>query len=614
MPRPRSKFQPQLLRGFLENYTVPILRKLGRLVASNLPTRKDEIIAIILGELENPERLKQLWGDLDTLQQAAVAEVVHSHSDRFDEAGFRAKYGSDPHWGQLSEYGGRDDRPSPLNLFIYKGVMPRDMKGRLKAFVPPPRAVEVQTVDAPPVAMAQTRYEYSRGESKRRTVDIPVTQVETERVAQHDVHAVLRLIDTGKVRASERTRRVTTAGARAITKVLHGGDFYPPEENADRWQTVPGPIKAFAWPLILQGAGLVDLSGTKLQLTQSGKKALVSPPHQVIRKAWRRWLKTRLLDEFNRVHTIKGQTGGGKRKMTAVADRRAAVVQALAACPASEWIALDEFSRFMRASGCTFEVSRDLWSLYIGDPHYGSLGYDGYGEWHVVQGRYIMAFLFEYAATLGLIDVAYIHPSDARGDYNQWGTDDLDCLSRYDGLLHIRINGLGAWCLGLTDKYEPSPLEVHQVLKVLPNMEIVETEPLLPGDTLVLEQFAEQTSDVVWKIERIKLLKALEEGHSVDDMVAFLKSKAGGQVPDTVTIFFQEISERVSSLVDRGTARLIEVQDAALAQLIINDGRLRSLCILAGEHHIVVPAEHESAFRRALRELGYGVSLAQRAG
>jgi len=222
-----------------------------------------------------------------------------------------------------------------------------------------------------------------------------------------------------------------------------------------------------------------------------------------------------------------------------------------------------------------------------------------------------MAFLFEYAATLGLIDIAYIHPSGARKDYDQWGTDDLDCLSRYDGLLHIRLNGLGAWCLGLTDEYEPAPVQARQMLQVLPNMEIVETEPLSPGDILVLEQFAEQTSDVVWKIERIKLLKAVEQGHSVADMAAFLQTRAGGNLPDTVTIFFRETSERVSSLVDRGTARLIQVQDTALAQLVVNDRRLRSLCMLAGEHHIVVPSEHESAFRRALRELGYGLSLVQ---
>lgn len=613
MPRGTRELQPELLEEFLYDYTVPILKKLAKLLTSNLPTRKAEIVAVIQREMEDPDRLRQLWQSLDTLQQAAVAEVVHSPSGHFDAAGFQAKYGGDPDWGQMRRYG--QEKPSLLCLFIYhNSVIPRDLKKRLKTFVPPPRAVKVNAMDEPPATVPQSWYEYDHATRKRKkhTEEIPLIRHETERLAQHDVHAVLRLIDAGKVRASEKTKRVSAAGARAIAKVLQSGDFYPPDDNSDKWRTDPGAIKAFAWPLILQNAGLANLSGTKLQLTPAGKKALSSPPHRVIRKAWTRWLKTALLDEFNRIHTIKGQTGKGKRSLTAVAGRRAVTVEALAACTPHQWIAFDEFSRFMRASGYTFEVARDLWPLYIADPHYGSLGYAGFGEWHIVQGRYIMAFLFEYVATMGLIDVAYIHPSGARKDYGDlWGTDDLDCLSRYDGLLHIRINGLGAWCLGLTEEYVPSPLEVRQVLKVLPNQEVVALEPLPPGDVLFLEQFAEQTSDVVWSIQPTRLLETIEQGHSVADIEDFLKARAGDSLPDNVEVFFKEIADRASRLVDRGPARLIEAQDAALAQLIANDSRLRSLCMLAGERHIVVPADAEKAFRRALHDLGYGLPVPQ---
>jgi hypothetical protein len=220
----------------------------------------------------------------------------------------------------------------------------------------------------------------------------------------------------------------------------------------------------------------------------------------------------------------------------------------------------------------------------------------------------MMAFLFEYAATMGLVDVAYIHPSGARSDYGRiGGIDDLDCLSRYDGLLYMRVNGLGAWCLGLTQEYTPSPLEEREALKVLPTMEIVATGPLLPGDTLVLEQFAEQTSDAVWRIDQTRLLEAVEQGHTIDRMEAFLKARSDGEIPDNVQVFFREAADRVSRLADLGAARLIEARDAVLAQLIANDGSLRSLCMLAGERHIVVPEENEAAFRRALHDLGYGL-------
>ncbi|MBU0702549.1 MAG: helicase-associated domain-containing protein [Chloroflexi bacterium] len=610
MSRGGRNIQPRILEEFLNNYTVPMLKELAQLLASNLPTRKAEIVAIVRENLENPNRLQELWDELDELQQAAVSEVVHSPSNDFDSAGFRAKYSGDPDWGKFSRYGGVE-KPSLLHLFIYSGVMPLDLKGRLKAFVPPPRAVQVNTVEEPPATVPQMwhEYDYQSGKSKQHTADIPVIQLETERIAQHDVHAVLRLIDADKVRVSAKTKRATAASRKALAKVLQGGDFYPPEENPDDLSTDPGHIKAFAWPLIVQSAGLANLSGSKLQLTRAGKQALASPPHEALRKAWNRWLKTKLLDEFNRVHTIKGQTGTkGKRAMTAAAGRRDAIVEALAMCPPHQWIAFDEFSRFVRASGCTFEVARDLWTLYIQDSHYGSLEYSGYGGWNILQGLYMLTFLFEYAATMGLIDVAYIHPSGARKDYGDlWGMDDLDCLSRYDGLLYIRVNGLGAWCLEMTDEYTPSLPEVQHTLKVLPNMDVVATEPLPPGDALILELFAEQTSDVVWKIEPARLLEAIEQGHSVADVETFLKAKSGGSLPGTVEIFFQETADRASRLKDRGPARLIEAQDEALAQLIANDSRLRSLCMLAGERHIVVSESDEKAFRRALHELGYSL-------
>ncbi len=606
MSRTGYQPDPQMLKDFLESYTVPILKRLAALLTSGLPTRKAELVALIQQHLENPDTLRKLWAELNDLQRAAVAEVVHAWSE-FDGTRFRAKYGRDPDWGKFSQWG-EMEKPSPLCLFIYNAEMPRDLKERLKRFVPPPRAAQISGQTDAPTTIPQTWHEYDHktGSHKTHIEEIEVFRCETEHVAQHDLQAVLRLIDAGKVRVSDKTKQVTAAGARAITEVLLGGDFYPPEKESDAWTTEPGPMRAFAWPLILQSAGLANLSGAKLQLTPAGKKALTSPPHQVIREAWKRWLKSTLLDEFNRVHTIKGQTGQGKRQMTAVAGRRTAIVDALRACSPHQWIAFDEFSRFMQAAGHTFEVSRDLWTLYISDRNYGSLGYSGFGDWRIVQGRYAMAFLFEYAATLGVIDVAYIHPSGARSDYGElWGTDDLDCLSRYDGLMHIRINGLGAYCLGLTEEYVPTPLPVKQVLKVLPTMDVVATEPLPPGDVLVLEQFSEQTSDVVWKIETSRLLKAVEEGRAVADIVAFLQAKSGESLPGAVTIFFNEAAERAKRLVNRGPALLIEAQDAALAQLIANDSRLRSLCMLAGERHIVVPADAESAFRRALRELGY---------
>ena len=117
-------------------------------------------------------------------------------------------------------------QPSRLHLFIYNGTMPRDLKKRLRAFVPPPRTVQVQTIDEPPATVPQSWFRYDRDtrQAQKHTADVPVIRCETERAAPHDVQAVLRLIDAGKVRASAKTQRATAHDSRLRSLCLLAGD------------------------------------------------------------------------------------------------------------------------------------------------------------------------------------------------------------------------------------------------------------------------------------------------------------------------------------------------------------------------------------------------------
>ena len=159
--------------------------------------------------------------------------------------------------------------------------------------------------------------------------------------------------------------------------------------------------------------------------------------------------------------------------MTALAPRRAAINEILRLCPVGAWIDVDDFSRFMQATGHTFDVSHNPWKLYISDQQYGSLGHDGYHSWEILQFRYLLCVLFEYAAPLGIIDAAYIEPTEARNDFGDlWGTNDLEFLSRYDGLIYFRVTPLGAWCLGSVEDYTPAPIQPSVKLSVLPSLQV----------------------------------------------------------------------------------------------------------------------------------------------
>ena len=52
---------------------------------------------------------------------------------------------------------------------------------------------------------------------------------------------------------------------------------------------------------------------------------------------------------------------------------------------------------------------------------------------------------------------------------------------------------------------------------------------------------------------------------------------------------------------------LIECADVEVAARLATDDRTAKLCLRAGERHLVVRTKSEGAFRKAVRELGYGM-------
>jgi hypothetical protein len=248
--------------------------------------------------------------------------------------------------------------------------------------------------------------------------------------------AVLELTADRQVRCSAATRRPLAATVRLVEDVLVAGDYYEGGEL----------IAAFAWPVLLQVGGLAQLAGTRLELTSRGQAALAGPSYEALAGLWARWLRSVSYDELSRIEAIKGQRKPST--LTSVPKRRAAVAAGLAAVEPGTWVDVDAMLGILRIQRPSLAVARSLlalWRLYLVDSYHGSLGHAGGQAWDVLEGRYALCVLFEYAATMGVVDVAYTEPSGARDDYGGlWGTDYLAWLSRYDGLAAVRVNELGA--------------------------------------------------------------------------------------------------------------------------------------------------------------------------
>lgn len=82
-----------------------------------------------------------------------------------------------------------------------------------------------------------------------------------------------------------------------------------------------------------------------------------------------------------------------------------------------------------------------------------------------------------------------VHPAGAKDDFrDQWGADDKDRLSRYDGLRACRFNPLGAYVPGMTNHFQPSRPASTQALAVSrdPRISVVSGQPT-PAERMMLE-------------------------------------------------------------------------------------------------------------------------------
>jgi hypothetical protein len=581
-------------------------------IAAPPPTRKADMVAAIESHLAG-DRLRKLWEALDEMQQLAVSEALHTSLGVFDRHRFKAKYNGLPvGFGTAS----KRTTASPLHFFLYAPrrhdtrptIVPPDLAERLRAFVPPPPAAEMPAVEEPPEAVEL----FVRPGDKQSFVRMELTRRDMERTAQHDLLAVLRLIEGGRVPVSASTRRPSAAACQRVAEVLAGGDFFDATaRKAPQWIREIGPIRAFAWPMLLQAAKLAEVHGSKLALTKAGRAALGTRPADTLRLLWRRWLASTAFDEFRRIEAIKGQRGRGARAMTAARSRRGAIAEALMECPVGQWVSCDDLSRYMQAADLEFSITRNPWHLYIGEARYGSLGYSGYHDWSILQGRYLLCFLFEYAATLGVVDVAYTDPDDARLDFSDMdNTDDLAFLSRYDGLRYFRLTPLGAWCLGEADSYQPRTPAAGASITVFPDRRVhLHGEPAA-DELILLETYARPETDGMWRLDQDRTLAALESGSRVDELREFLTARDDQPLPETVEGFLDAAASRAQALVPQGAALLIECADAALADLLATHERTAKLCQRTGERGLVVRAHAEAKFRKAIRELGYGMPRA----
>jgi len=579
------------LSEILYQKTNDILTPLARLCGDcQGATRKDDLVGCIHRTLMQPESLRQLWAQMDDLSKKVVAAAYHNDGE-FNPTAFIAQYGRLPERPQSRWYW--QQPPILVDLFIYNGLLPSDLRPLLAELVPLPERFQVEGLANTPKAVDDPDLD-----------PIDLICAETEPAGRHDLLAYLRLVSQGQIKISSVSSRATMASIRKIAKSLLEEDFLPLPEKYRASDT----IRPFGLDVFGQESGLAAKARgrNELQLTKAGRDYYQTQDPRILLAAFESWTQKGDFDELSRVSALKGQNAR-RTYLTHPATRREAVIEALSWCPVNVWIDIQDFYRALKIWHFDFEVEATPYTnLYVGYQDNGTLYGDNY--WPVVKGLYTNVVLWEYLGSLGALDLLYLYPEEAElAVASYYYDDDGSYYSLFDGLKYLRINTLGAYLLGQAADYVPAiPLD-RAIFAVTGDLRVTITQPdaFTPNDRNLLELMAAPLKNGQYRLDLKRLLTALEEGNDLDHLADFLENKHSGPLPEEVPAWFKKARYNSQVFKTGGQALFIKAKSADLAEMVLTDSVLKKFCKAVDQKTLVIPANREKAFRARLKELEY---------
>lgn len=555
-----------------KDWIIRVVKKLGGTGLSSL--KKDEAISKYISIVSS--NAKSIWQRLDDTGRLLISEMIYDRFCYYERLRFASKYDKIPIFQQKGSSHYPETTLLGCLFFSNNNVFPIELHDAFRPFAEKPN-------------------EYKLSEIKKLPLNVMKRNSAFDAIKE--LQEILQLIEKTPLKVSSKTFIPSVSTISAINKIFVNGDYYQGVE-------VPydkiGDIRAVGWVLLLQAGKLVKRTNNTISLSPKGKKALTQPPEDVLKSLWHDWLNNKILDEFRRIHNVKGQTSKTmKRGFTDPVTRREKIDGLLSCLPFGQWLSMDQVSRFCVIHYYDFEVilRRGL-GLYIVDSQYGIL--DTYSNtWHILGEPYLLCILFEYAATLGMIDIGYKSPVDQRMKYYQdvWGADQLMFISRYDGLTHIRVNELGEYILGESDQFALSIPEVK--INVSDDGVITVNGLFIPLDIKsILDQCSKPVSNDKWMLSRESLATALESGGKLSDLKQ-LFTKYHAQLPAKITSLLSSVEQKASKLKLKDTLFLYECDTSDLADIIIRE-KSASYAMRAGARLIAIPQKKKEDFKKVL--------------
>ncbi len=581
-----------LMQFFIENYTNSMLKKFIDLCGGPRSlTRKADRARYLAQTLTDPQEVRRLWHAMDKLSQKALAAAYHNDGF-FNQEVFYARYGALPKRPKSSSYLWSTE-PILLDLFIHKfmgraRIHPLIMP-LLADIVPPFEPFRLKGQEEPPKTV------------KVHDQEIELLRADREQAGLHDLTLYLTLLNQGKIKLSSSTGLPTPKSIETLTERLHQGDLF---EEREKPQDAIIPI---GLSMFCDGAELVTYKGN---LTSLGKQYLATRDPELLLEAFETWVSKGRYDELHRLKAIKGQRARGVR-LTRPGERREKIIEALSWSPTGVWISIFDFYRAIKIWELDFDLEEGgLDKLYVGYRQGTRDWYEPWASyedaWMLTNGLYINLIIMEYLAAIGAVDIVYTYPDNGTFPAFPYYSDQIG-FSRYDGLLFFRINPLGAFLFGQADAYTPSQAQEDTLFFITPEREIVLLkDELTPVEQAQLDQITEMRKGRRF-LSRSKLLAILDNFPDLEIQRVFLEQHHRGPLPEEVKAWLTQVEENSKALRVVHKSLTIKVRSAELAQKILDDPKAGRIARRLDAKTLIIPASRETAFRNALREMGYGL-------
>ncbi len=178
-------------------------------------------------------------------------------------------------------------------------------------------------------------------------------------------------------------------------------------------------------------------------------------------------------------------------------------------------------------------------------------------------------------------------------------------ISPYDALSHIRVNPLGAWCLGVS-KNRPQRAKLDFETITDDELLLVTFRGKSLERKLFLEQIGQQLGEERFRISETTFVRGCKNLPEIEARIERFKKLLNPTPSARWLAFFQTIRNRAVVFTGPQPCFMFDLpSDPALKQHILDDPQLRKLLIRAEGNRIVIRFENLKILQKLLVQKGY---------